>query len=94
MRRFTAVLAACVATAALPAAASAERPAWAGEKPGNYGSCVAWEAMFGDAPVHEFIDRTSPLVTHDSEGQFTSGPKNPDGTVMACVIDFGAPPAE
>jgi hypothetical protein len=88
MRRLTTVLAIATATAALPAAASAERPSWAGEKPGNYGSCVAYEAMTG-GPVTEFIGRTSPLVTHDSEGEVTSGPKNPDGDVMACVINWG-----
>jgi surface antigen len=91
MRRLTTVLAVAVATTAVPAAASAAMPAWAGEKPGNYGSCVAYEAMTGGS-VTEFIRRTSPLVTHDSEGQVTSGPKNPDGTVMACVINFGAGP--
>jgi surface antigen len=93
MRRLTTTFAILAATAAVPAAASAERPSWAGEKPGNYGSCVAYEAMSGGS-VTEFIQTTSPLVTHDTEGQVTSGPKNPDGTVMACVINFGAPPEE
>ena len=93
MRRITTVLAIAAATAAVPAAASAERPSWAGEKPGNYGSCVAYEAMTGGS-VPEFIGATSPLVTHDTEGQVLSGPKNPDGTTMACVINFGAGPRE
>ena len=93
MRRLTTVCAIAVATAAVPAAASAERSSWAGEKPGNYGSYVAYEAMTGGS-VSEFIRETSPLVTHDSEGQVISGPKNPDDTVMACVINFGAPPRE
>jgi hypothetical protein len=92
MRRLTTLCAIAVA-AAVPASASAERPSWAGEKPGNYGSCVAYEAMNGGS-VPEFIARTSPLVTHDTEGQVTSGPKNPDGIVMACVINFGAGPRE
>jgi surface antigen len=93
MRRLTTVFAIAAATAALPAAASAERPTWAGEKPGNYGSCVAYEAMTGGS-ITDFIRSTSPLVTHDSEGQVTSGPKNPDGTVMACVINWGPAPSE
>ena len=92
MRRLTAVFAIAVATVAVPAAASAEPPSWAGEKPGNYGSCVAYEAMVTDNSVPAFILATSPLVTHDTEGEKISGPKNPDGVTMACVIDFGADP--
>jgi surface antigen len=93
MRRLTTAIAIAAVTAAVPATASAAMPSWAGEKPGNYGSCVAYEAMTGGS-VLSFIRETSPLVTHDSEGQVTSGPKNPDGTVMACVINFGSPPKD
>ena len=93
MRRITAVLAVAAATvAAVPAAASAAPNPTPGEKPGTYGSCVAWEAMFGDAPVREFIARTSPAVTLGWNGEKTLGPTHPDPdqTTMACVIDFGA----
>ena len=89
MRRVTTVLALALATAPVPATASAEPPVWAGEKPGNYGSCVAWEAMFGDAPVSEFHRTHSPAVTLGFNGEKTLGPNNPDETSMACVIDFG-----
>ena len=48
MRRFTAVLAVTVAAAAaVPTAASAGMPSYAGEKPSDYGKCVAHEAMAG-----------------------------------------------
>jgi hypothetical protein len=92
MRRLTTILAVAAATAAVPAAASAAPNPTPGEKPGNYGSCVAWEAMFGDAPVSEFIQRTSPAVTLGWNGEKTLGPKHPDPdqTTMACIIDFGA----
>ena len=90
MRRVTTVLALALATAAVPATASAEPPPWAGEKPGNYGSCLAWEAMFGDAPVSEFHKTHSPAVTLGFNGEKTVGPpSSPDETTMACVIDFG-----
>jgi hypothetical protein len=88
MRRVTTVLALALATAAVPATASAAPPAWAGEKPGNYGSCVAWEAMFGDGPVSEFHRTRSPAVTLGFNGEKTLGPNTPDETSMACVIDF------
>ena len=89
MRRVTTVLALALATAAVPATASAESPPWAGEKPGNYGSCVAWEAMFGDGAVSEFHKTHSPAVTLGFNGEKTLGPNVPDETSMACVIDFG-----
>ncbi len=93
MRRIITLFAvAAVCAAAIPAAASAAPNPTPGEKPGNYGSCVAWEAMFGDAAVSEFIERTSPVVTLGWNGEKTLGPThpNPDETTMACVIDFGA----
>lgn len=94
MRRLTTILAVAAATAALPTAASAApnpNPT-PGEKPGTYGSCIAWEAMFGDAHVSDFIQRTSPIVTLGWNGEKTLGPTypDPDETTMACVIDFGA----
>jgi hypothetical protein len=89
MRRITTVLALALTTAAVPATASAAPPPWAGEKPGNYGSCVAWEAMFGDAPVSEFHKTHSPAVTLGFSGEKTLGPSVPDETPMACVIDLG-----
>ena len=93
MRRLTILFAvAAVCVTAVPTSASAAPNPTPGEKPGNYGSCVAWEAMFGDAHVSEFIERTSPAVTLGWNGEKTLGPKNPDPdqTTMACIIDFGA----
>ena len=91
MRRITAVLAATVAAAAaVPAAASAEMPSYAGEKPSNYGKCVAYEAMAGLDPVPDFIHRTSPLIIFGSDGEKIVGPApGPDDVTMSCLIDFG-----
>jgi hypothetical protein len=53
MRRFTALLAVTVAAAAaVPTAASAGQPSYAGEKPSSYGSCVEYEAMAGTPRLH------------------------------------------
>ena len=95
MRRTTALLAVTVAAAAaLPSAASAGMPSYAGEKPSNYGSCVAYEAMAGLDPVSDFTARTSPLTIFGSNGEKIVGP-NPraDDTTMSCLIYFGGPPA-
>ena len=92
MRRVTTVLAvAAAATAAVPAAASAEPPVWAGEKPGTYGSCVAYEAMSSDAPVPNFIEATEPITVLGPSGERVVGKMYPDPeqTTMGCVIDFG-----
>ena len=91
MRRITAVLAVTVAAAAaLPTAASAGMPSYAGEKPSNYGSCVAYEAMAGLDPVADFTRRTSPLTIFGSNGEKIVGP-SPRGEeiTMSCLIDFG-----
>ena len=77
MRRVTTVLALALATAAVPATASAAPPAWAGEKPGNYGSCVAWEAMFGDYPVSEFHRTHSPGRHARFQRREDAGPEQP-----------------
>ena len=95
MRRSTALLAVTVAAAAaVPSAASAGMPSYAGEKPSNYGSCVAYEAMAGLDPVSDFTARTSPLTIFGSNGETIVGP-NPraDDTTMSCLIYFGGPPA-
>jgi hypothetical protein len=91
MRRITAVLALTVAAAAaVPTAASADRPSYAGEKPSNYGSCVAYEAMAGLDPVSDFTRRTSPLTIFGSNGEKIVGPSpRGDDIVMSCLIDFG-----
>jgi len=92
MRRLiTTLAAAAVAAAAIPAGASAEPPVWAGEKPGTYGSCVAYEAMFGNEPVRDFIQATSPITVLGPNGEKVVGPMypDPDETTMGCVIDFG-----
>jgi hypothetical protein len=92
MRRLTAVLAVAAATAAaIPAAASAEPPVWAGEKPGTYGSCVAYEAMSSDAPVRDFIAATEPITVIGTSGEKVVGKMFPDPeqTTMGCVINFG-----
>jgi hypothetical protein len=91
MRRITALLAVTVAAAAaVPTAASAGMPSYAGEKPSNYGSCVAYEAMADLDSVSDFTGRTSPLTIFGSEGEKIVGP-NPglDETTMSCLIDFG-----
>ena len=91
MRRITAVLAVTVAAAAaVPTAASADRPSYAGEKPSNYGSCVAYEAMAGLDHVSDFTRRTSPLTIFGSNGEKIVGP-SPRGEeiVMSCLINFG-----
>jgi hypothetical protein len=90
MRRLTTLLAIAAVSAAIPATASAEPPVWAGEKPGTYGSCVAWEAMFGDQPVPDFIERTSPVTVLGFNGEKVVGPTPADDEItMGCVIDFG-----
>ena len=91
MRRITALLAVTVAAAAaVPAAASAEMPSYAGEKPSNYGSCVAYEAMAGLDPVADFTQGTSPLTIFGSEGEKIVGPSaRPGEDVMSCLIEFG-----
>ena len=94
MRRITTLLAVTVAAAAaVPTAASASMPAYAGEEPSNYGSCVAYEAMAGLEPVSDFTRRTSPLTIFGSNGEKIVGP-SPRGedTVMSCLIDFGPAP--
>lgn len=91
MRRITALLALTVAAAAaVPTAASAAVPSYAGEKPSNYGSCVAYEAMAGLDSVKDFTGRTSPLTIFGSNGEKIVGP-NPRGEeiVMSCLINFG-----
>jgi len=90
MRRLTAVLA--VSAVAIPTSASAAPPVWAGEKPGTYGSCLAWEAMFGNEPVRDFIQRTEPVTVLGFNGEKVVGKMypDPDETTMGCVIDFGA----
>ena len=90
MRRLTTLLAMAAVSAAIPASASAAPPVWAGEKPGTYGSCVAWEAMFGDQPVPDFIERTSPVTVLGFNGEKVVGPNPGDDEItMGCVIDFG-----
>jgi hypothetical protein len=91
MRRITAVLALTVATAAaVPTAASAAMPSYAGEKPSNYGSCVAYEAMAGLDPVQDFTGRTSPLTIFGSNGEKIVGPNpGPEDTTMSCLINWG-----
>ena len=93
MRRITTVLAvAAVSAAAIPTAASATPPVWAGEKPGTYGSCVAWEAMFGNEPVRDFHQSHEPITVLGLSGEKVVGKMYPDPeeTVIGCVIDFGA----
>lgn len=93
MRRITTVLAvAAVSAAAVPADASAEPPVWAGEKPGTYGSCVAYEAMANDPPVHDFHQSHEPITVLGPSGEKVVGKMSPDPdeTVIGCVIDFGA----
>lgn len=92
MRRLTTVLAVAAATAAVPAAASAESPVWAGEKPGTYGSCVAYEAMANDPPVRDFHQSHEPITVLGSSGEKVVGKMYPDPeeTLIGCVIDFGA----
>ena len=93
MRRLTAVLSvAAVTMAAVPAAASAEPPIWAGEKPGTYGSCVAYEAMANAPPVRDFHPSHQPITVLGPSGEKVVGKMypDPDETMIGCVIDFGA----
>jgi hypothetical protein len=95
MRRITTLLAVTAAAAAVvPSAASAAPPSYAGEKPSNYGSCVAYEAMAGLDPVRDFTGRTSPLTIFGWDADKIVGPNPmPGDTTMSCLINFGADPA-
>src|SRR5262245_45608093 len=91
MSRITSLVAVTAAAAAVPAAASAAPNPFPGEKPSNYGACVAYEAMAGVHPS-EFTQQTSPATLFGTEGQKTVGQQHPDGDIMSCLIYFGARP--
>ena len=83
MRRLTTLLAAgaAIAAVAAPATAPAAPNPDPGQKPYNYGTCVAYQAMFGDEPVSEFTAGSAPLTAFGDYADKVVGPKHADSSI-------------
>jgi hypothetical protein len=82
-KKLTIALAAVAAL--VPAAAPAHGQVINENRPANYGTCVAYEAMFGDEPVREFTQNSSPLTAFLKDDEIrTVGPRHPDEQSIGC----------
>jgi Enoyl-(Acyl carrier protein) reductase len=77
-------IALAAAAALVPASAPAYGAEVADNRPANYGTCVAYEAMFGEDPVREFTQSLSPLTAF--EYNRTVGPRHPDGGILVNIV--------